>query len=98
MSKHTKQVTGEVTLTAISDLLNQKLAEKLDQKFDEKLSPIIETLSELKSDVTDLKEDMSIVKEFLTTEVMTKTDGRQIMAIVNRHTKEIKQLQAIANY
>jgi len=96
----------------LEEKLEEKLEQKLEEKLEQKLTPIIVSINglkqdvgELKSDVNglkqdvgELKEDMDIVKEFLTTQVMTKADGREIMTIVNRHTKEIKELQAMANY
>lgn len=102
MPKHTKQVTEQtLTLSSMSDLLDRKLDEKLDLRFeqiDQRFDTLEKKLDQTIAVVADLKEDMDIVKDFLTTQVMTKADGREIMTIVNRHTKEIKELQAIAGY
>ncbi len=46
-------------LSAMSDLLD----EKLDRKFDEKLQPVYDRLDTLEQDVSGLKEDVSALKE-----------------------------------
>ena len=50
-------------LSAISELLDEKLDEKLEQKFDEKLQPICERLDGLEADVSDLKTDVRGLKD-----------------------------------
>ena len=94
MPKQIKQVTEQtLTLSSIGNLLDQKLDQrfgefetKLDKKFekiDQRFEKIEGTLDRTINIVIDLKQDMEIVKDFLATEVMTKTDGREIITTVD---------------
>lgn len=50
-------MNNEELLTAISDIIDQKLDEKLEQKFDEKFQPIYARL-----DILELKQDRTMKK------------------------------------
>lgn len=65
---------------------------------DKKLDLIVSMIGELDTkldrtidEVVDLKQDMVIVKDYLTTEVMIKADGQEIMStldtVVSNHKK-----------
>lgn len=51
------RMNNEELLTAISDIIDQKLDEKLEQKFDEKFQPIYARL-----DILELKQDRTMKK------------------------------------
>ena len=52
-------------LTAMSDLLDQKLEEKLDQKFDKKLGPVYDRLDKLDENLESVNDRLNQVDENL---------------------------------
>lgn len=65
VSKEDESMVDKELLTAMSDLLDQKLEEKLDQKFDKKLGPVYDRLDKLDENLESVNDRLNQVDKNL---------------------------------